>query len=202
MPFPTEATRAEPFHLIGGQTVDVPMMRQRQERFSYSRASSYEAIKLPFGQKDFEVIIALPDKGQNWNLAKLVSSILRDEQYDSRPGDLLLPRLDLTASNDIGPILESLGLRDPFGKTADFSKLTGTQAKVNEITQRVALKWDEQGAEAAAATGATLTRQSAEQKPEPFQMIVDRPFVFVLRHIKSRAIILAGLISNPKLSAQ
>lgn len=201
MPFPTKATRTEPFHLVDGQTINVPMMQQVRERFWYSRTPDYEAIKLPFRQEDFEIIIALPDPGQNptMNVAKLVSSILRDEQYAPRSGHLLLPRLDLTASNDIGSMLKSLGLRDPFSKTADFSKLTKSPVTVNEITQHVALKWDEQGAEASAGTGAVVAPASATPRLEPFRMVVDRPFVFALRHIKSHAIILTGVINNPKL---
>ena len=99
-------------------------------------------------------------------------------------------------------MLESLGLRDSFSRTADFSKLAGGQIKVNEITQRVALKWDEQGAKATAGTGAVTAPASARPTLEPFWMVVDRPFVFVLRHIKSRTIILIGLINNPKTSTR
>ena len=202
MPFPADATRTEPFHVAEGQVVDVPMMQQSRDRFLYLRASGYEAIKLPFGRKDFEVIIALPDAGQKPTLdvAKLVSSMLDDVRYTARSGHLFLPRLDLTVSNNIKSRLESLGLRNPFSDAADFSKLTRSQVDVNEIIQRVVLKWDEQGAEAAAGTGSYLVRQSVERKPEPFLMIVNRPFVFVLRHIKSRAVILVGLVNNPAAS--
>jgi serpin B len=202
MPFSTGATKTEPFRVAEGQAVDVPMMQQSRDRFLYSRASGYEAIKLPFGRKDFEVIIALPDVGQQptLDIAKLVSSMLDDVRYTARSGHLFLPRLDLTVSNNIKSRLESLGLRNLFSDAADFSKLTRSQVDVNEIIQRIVLKWDEQGAEAAAGTGSYLVRQSAERKPEPFLMIVNRPFVFVLRHIKSRAVILVGLVNNPAAS--
>jgi serpin B len=204
MPFPATATKTAPFYLADGQTVSVAMMQQGQERLSYSRAPGYEAIKLPFGEGDFEAIIALPDKDQSatTNVAQLVSSMLANEQYEPRPGRLLLPRLDLTAAHDVKAMLEALGRREMFGDTADFSKLTKSRVKVDQIVQRVALKWDEQGAEAAAGTGAGMTLMSAGREPEPFQMIVDRPFVFVLRHVKSRAIILTGLVNNPEPSTR
>lgn len=204
MPFSTGATKTAPFHVAEGEIVNIPMMQQSQDRFLYSRASGYEAIKLPFGQKDFEIIIALPDAGQQptLDIAKLVSSMLDDERYTTRSGHLLLPRVDLTVSNNIRSMLETLGPRNPFSGAADFSKLTRSQVKVNEIIQRVVLKWDERGAEAAAVTGSYLVHQSVERKPEPFQMIVNRPFVFVLRHVKSRAIILVGLVNNPDASSR
>jgi serine protease inhibitor len=34
--------------------------------------------------------------------------------------------------------------------------------------------------------------------PQPFRMVVDRPFLFVLRHTETGAIVLLGLINDPR----
>ena len=52
---------------------------------------------------------------------------------------------------------------------------------------------DEQGAEAAAATGATVTSVAALS---PFELIVDKPFLYALRDRYSSMILIAEFVSH------
>lgn len=196
-PFPAGATQPAPFRLADGKTIDVPMMRRSDDGFQYSETASYQAIRLPFGKGEFEVIVALPKDGVDpaKNAGELTGAA--NGQFSERPGRLSLPRLQLTAGGDVKGVLEAFGLKEPFSTAADFSKLAKSRIKFDQVVHRVALSWDEQGAEAAAGTAIVMTKTAA-LPADPFEMNVDRPFVFVLRHVKTGAAILVGLVNDPR----
>jgi serpin B len=54
---------------------------------------------------------------------------------------------------------------------------------------------DEAGTEAAAATGVIMGTTSIP--PEPVTVTIDRPFVFLIRDIKTGAIVFVGRVVNP-----
>jgi serpin B len=55
---------------------------------------------------------------------------------------------------------------------------------------------DEAGTEAAAATAVIMEATSAPVGP--VQVIVDRPFVFLIRDIESNSILFLGRVMNPE----
>jgi serpin B len=57
---------------------------------------------------------------------------------------------------------------------------------------------DEKGTEAAAATGAVVTVTSAVVGDEPIEFRADRPFLFLIRHESSGAILFIGRLVNPE----
>ena len=185
-----------PFHLTNGKTADVPMMHHGDDSFQYAETSSYQAVKLPFGKGDFEVVVALPKQGVDpaANAVELIS--VASMPFSERSGWLALPRLKLSAGGDVRPVLEAFGLKDAFSNSADFSRLTESRVRFDQVIHRVALSWDEQGAEAAAGTAVVLPKPG-EVRADRFDMNVDRPFVFVLRHVRTGAAILVGLVNNP-----
>jgi serine protease inhibitor len=58
------------------------------------------------------------------------------------------------------------------------------------------MKVDEEGTEAAAATG--MVMETASLKPrEPERLVVDRPFLFALRDRDSGLVLMSGYIAKP-----
>lgn len=198
IPFQTKATKPTPFHLSNGQAADVPMMRRSDDGFRYCKSENYQAVKLPFGKGDFEVAIVLPTATRDAakNAAELVS-VAWSDCYAERSGQVSLPKLKLTAGGDIKPMLEAIGLKEVFSASADFSKMAKSRVKFDQVVHRVALSWDEEGAEAAAGTAVVMTK-SVSTSVDRFEMNVDRPFVFVLSHVKTGAVILVGLVNDPR----
>ena len=196
-PFAASATKPAPFHLAGGKTADVPMMSRSDDNFRYSETASYQAVKLPFGKGEFEVVVALPREGVDpaKNAGELIAAA--SGQFSERPGRVSLPRLKLTAGGDMKPVLEAFGLKEAFSDSADFSRLAKSPVKFDQVIHRVALSWDEKGAEAAAGTAVVMTKTVA-LPADPFEMKVDRPFVFILRHVKTGVAILVGLVNDPR----
>jgi serpin B len=196
-PFPAGATQPAPFHLADGKTVDVPMMRRSDDGFQYSETANYQAVRLAFGKGEFEIVVALPQNGVDpvKNAGELIAAA--SGQFSERPGRVLLPRLKLTAGGDMKPVLEAFGLKEVFSDSADFSRLAKSRVKFDQVIHRVALSWDEKGAEAAAGTAVVMTKTAA-LPVDRFEMNVDRPFVFILRHVKTGMAILVGLVNDPR----
>jgi len=93
--------------------------------------------------------------------------------------------------------LDTLGFGEAFGPSADFSRLAASPIRLTHVIQRVVLRWDEKGAEAAASSAAAEALVSAQLDPQAFKMIVDRPFVLALRHVRTGTLILGGLVNDP-----
>ena len=57
---------------------------------------------------------------------------------------------------------------------------------------------DEAGTEAAAATAAIVAETKAmEVDSEPIELIVDRPFLFIIRHLDTDTIMFLGRVLDP-----
>jgi serine protease inhibitor len=57
---------------------------------------------------------------------------------------------------------------------------------------------DEEGTEAAAVTFAPMTLGIELNRPRPFQMIVDRPFLFAITDDETQTILFMGIVNEPK----
>ena len=85
---------------------------------------------------------------------------------------------------------------DAFGGGADFSGMTGSRDLwISEVVHKAFVSVDEEGTEAAAATGAAMALSGPSK--EPIEVTVDRPFIFLIRDIGTGMILFLGRVSNP-----
>jgi serine protease inhibitor len=206
VPFQAEQTVARPFRVAGTQPSDVRMMHRSGRSFMYRETDAYQAVRLPFTGGAVEMVIALPREGleaAGWATglnAQAWADLLDNSKYADRPGELALPRLKLSSGGDVRQQLQAIGFGNAFGDKADFSRLARSPVRLDQVVHRTALKWDEEGAEAAAATAVVGVRSAVILGPQPFKMIVERPFVLVLRHVQTGTIVLLGLVQDPRES--
>src|SRR5438552_176285 len=57
----SDKTQPEPFHVRGGASVDVPMMR-KTERFGYAKREGFTALSLHYVGDDLQFLVMLPDE--------------------------------------------------------------------------------------------------------------------------------------------
>lgn len=90
-----------------------------------------------------------------------------------------------------------MGMPLPFSDGADFTGMSGTRdLSISAVEHKARVDADEQGTEAAAATG-VVVRLSAALPSEPPTFRADHPFVFLLRHNPTGAILFMGRVANP-----
>jgi len=98
--------------------------------------------------------------------------------------------------------LKSMGMKTAFDDRpgrADFSGISSRPLYISEVRQRTFVEINEEGTEAAAVTGMLNPVSGLEIDPlPPFQMIVDRPFLFLIADEQTGTILFVGIIREPK----
>ncbi|MDD5701410.1 MAG: serpin family protein, partial [Dehalococcoidales bacterium] len=95
-------------------------------------------------------------------------------------------------------ILAGLGMRDAFSMAADFSGITGNnELFIKDVVHKAFVSVDEAGTEAAAATAVILDAQAIHG--EPVEVTLNRPFIYVIRDIKTGTVLFMGNMMNPAL---
>ncbi len=194
-PFAVESTKPGSFHLPDGTQHEVPMMRQAMP-FPYGEGADYQAIELPYVGEEFGMLILLPKEGK---FEEFVDGL--DEQRlheivaglgDNELMPLTLPRFSVTWSGPLKQLLEQTGMRLAFGG-ADFSGMNGSGGiSVDEVYHAARIDVDEVGTEAAAGS-LVVTAAGLGQK----EMVVDRPFLFLIRHREAGALLFLGQVVDP-----
>lgn len=202
--FDPKDTQTLPFAAAGGGKIDAPTMARGDGAFPHLRRDAFEAILLPYADPAFALALALPAEGAAPEklLAADADEWLNSAAYAPRPGHIQLPRVDLASRYDLADAKASPTLAKLLDGPLDLSGLGAAwKAKpqtLSQAVQAVALRWDEAGTEAAAATGFATTRSLSAADDGPFSLRFDRPFAFALLHRPSGAILLAGVVNAPK----
>ncbi len=201
--FRKEATREQPFFVSATEKVPVPMMRQ-VHHFHLGTFRDGQVLELSYGGGDLSMVIVLPSKvdGLPAIEAQLADGAL-PEWLGSMKGvsaDVSLPRFKVSTAFLLAEVLKGLGMGKPFTwPGADFSGIDGTKELViSEVVHQALVEVDELGTEAAAATAvvAMLTKSTPrEEKPVVFR--ADRPFLFLIREVKSGVLLFVGRLVRP-----
>jgi serpin B len=198
--FSAQATTDQPFRLLDGTTVTVPLMSQTDE-FSYARVGDAQAVELPYSQGKLSMVVILPDSGKFSDVESALENGGLTAITDSLAGRRVavsLPRFTY-GSGGIGlkEVLGAMGMPVAFTDAADFSGIDGERnLKIGNVIHKAWVAVDEKGTEAAAATVVVMYPTCAPVGPA-IDFRVDRPFVFVIRDIETKAVLFVGRIVNP-----
>jgi serpin B len=198
-PFEKIATRTEPFHVSATETVQAPMMH-RAGPFKYAKEDTLAAIELPYAGDEMSMIAILP----GGDIDKLGEGLTSDEidrirkEMRSEQVDVSLPRFKIEARSLLKDELAKLGMPDAFDKSvADFSGITGNRTLyLSSVIHQAMVEVNEEGSEAAAATGVTIRTMMA-RAPARLVFRADRPFIFMIVHNPTGSILFMGRLSNP-----
>ena len=202
-PFDKSATKSHDFHLPDQSVKQTPLM-SRHEKMTYEETVSYQAVRLPYNG-GLRMTIFLP--AQKITPQQLLQTFGRPGIWDnniqpafgSRDGTLMLPKFKMEFSATLNTPLKTLGLKTAFTDNANFSGISSTQLCISEVLQKSFVEVNEQGTEAAAVTGIMFDTASMHMEcPKPFEMIVDRPFLFTIEDEDTDAILFIGVINNPE----
>jgi serpin B len=112
----------------------------------------------------------------------------------------VLPRFKLEYGVELERPLKALGMKAAFGK-ADFSGIADRGLSISAVRQQAFLEVNEEGTEAAAATMAPASAGIEIDPPKPFQMFVDRPFLFLIEDEQTSTILFMGVLYDPGASS-
>lgn len=182
--FNERATKKEMFNQI--QKVD--MMHQRLKYVNYYENENVQIIEIPYKNHKLSSVIILPaqDISIDIFLSNLSGQVV--EEYMSmlkrETVDLSLPKFELRYEVNLNEIMQKLGMEDAFDPVnAKFGNISEEMKLfISQIIHKTYLKVDENGTEAAAVTAMILYGDSLPKKETIYEMKVNRPFFFGIKH--------------------
>ncbi|HEY9151997.1 MAG TPA: serpin family protein [Anaerolineales bacterium] len=199
--FNPNSTSDAPFTLLDGSQAQVKMMNNGELTLNYIKGDGYQAVELPYNGNTAAMDILMPDEGNFQNFESTLNAQQINDIFNamqSQPIALGLPKFTFTTDFSLSSQLKSLGMTDAFdGNKADFSGMTGNRDLfISDVIHKAFVAVDEKGTEAAAATAVIMVGMSAPVQ-QKVHLVVDHPFIFVIRDLTSGQILFIGRVLNP-----
>ncbi|XP_067303938.1 leukocyte elastase inhibitor-like [Pseudorasbora parva] len=209
--FLREATRDEQFKLNKTQTKPVKMMHQKEQfPLAFIPEMNSQVLKLPYVGKNLSMLIILPNEMEDdtTGLQKLEKALTNEKLMQWTKKEVMLeqevevslPRFKMEEKYDMKTLLISMGMEDVFDpKKVNLSGMTSTKdLVVSKVIHKAFVELNEEGTEAAAATGVFMKKCCARlPPPTPKIFNADHPFLFFIRHNPSNVILFNGRFCSP-----
>ncbi|MEH2050217.1 serpin family protein [Nostoc sp.] len=199
--FDKKETEQQPFYITPGRRKQHPMMSQKGD-YRYYESEQFQAVSLPYGKDGkFSFYIFLPQ--QNSNLKGFYQNLNVENwekwmtQFKKQEGFIRLPRFKTEYDITLNDALKTLGMGEAFSNKANFSGM-GKNFAISQVKHKTFVEVNEEGTEAAAATSVGIVATSLRDEPEPFRMIVDRPFFCAIRDNQTGSLLFMGSIIDPQ----
>ncbi len=196
--FQESLTYRQPFSLIDGEQIDVPMMNQT-EHFEMARGDGYIAVELPYSNGRMSMLIILPELNRFSEIEGSLDNDFIDEITGSLTNanlHLSMPRFENVSAFQLEDILAKMGMPSAFGPSADFSGMDGTGSLyIASVIHKAFVSVDENGTEAAAATAVVMNRLGGVDPAVEFA--VNHPFIYLIRDRDTGTILFMGRVMNP-----
>lgn len=192
---PDTSEKGREFRSSTGKVSHVPMMTLKAN-MAYKSDFGATAVELPYSDGKYSMVMVLPDEKktvegfiQSLDVTKLQKFI--GNYYAVRVG-LTMPKFKIEKSYELKQVLEGLGARKMF-ESIDMSGMVDASAPlaVSEVVHKALVEVNEEGTEAAAATGVIFQERVAHSTRK---ITFDRPFLFILKHIETNAVLFMGVV--------
>jgi serpin B len=202
-PFDPDATMPRTFHVNRSTPVTVPMM-EMTDVFPHTHGRGATWVELPYaqdptGQRQLVMVVVLPDGDlqpleNQWTWDEVEGALTK---LQPAPVHLVMPKFEFSYREEWNNVLRHLGLGVAFSTLADFSGIDGAQdLMLGSVVEESWISVDETGTEAASASSASLSLKSIRIE-NPVEVVVDRPFLFMIYDRASRQVVFLGRMMNP-----
>lgn len=196
-PFVEARTMPDTFISGSGQSLERSFM-EHDGIFGYFEDDHASILELPYKNWEFTMLIVLPKKS-----IELVNRNLSADYHASwhlenaRFKKIKIPKFSIQQKTDPKAVLSHFGMTDVFNE--ELADLTGIAPHyhIEDVFHEAVIKVDEKGTTAAAATAVTIEPESIIPNAPDF--IANRPFIFILRHLKTNSIIFIGKVEDPSM---
>lgn len=205
--FSKQDTTDAPFRLNKKDTKTVKMMYQKKKLpLGYIQDLKCKVLELPYQGEELSMVILLPEdiEDESTGLKKIEEQLTLEKLHEWTKRENLenidvhvkLPRFKLEESYTLNSNLGRLGVQDLFSSSkADLSGMSGSRDLfISKIIHKSFVEVNEEGTEAAAATGgiATFTMLLPEE-----EFTADHPFLFFIRHNPTANMLFLGRVCSP-----
>ncbi|XP_039902311.1 leukocyte elastase inhibitor-like isoform X3 [Simochromis diagramma] len=207
-PFDEANTKEMPFKIKQNETVPVQMMYQMKKLpYNYIHDHGLQILELPYVNEELSMFVLLPAESSDGSdpLLKLEKELTQErlnEWTDRKNMDvdsevvLHLPKFKLEEDYELNDPLAKLGMKNVFcAGSADLSGMNSEGGLfLSTVAHKAFVEVNEEGTEAAAATAGMVA--FCMLREEHFR--ADHPFLFFIRHNKTKSILFFGRFSSPQ----
>ena len=202
-PFEKSQTEAEDFHLSAAQAVKTPLMHL-EARFGYFNGDTFQAVSIPYKAGELSMIVFLPNDTAGLPAFERSFNQANAQKWLAHPWAsakviLTLPKFKITSQFELSDMLTALGMKDAFHRgAANFSAMTGNHDFwISDAIHKAFVDVNEEGTEAAAATGINMRAGAMARPIPPVVFRADHPFLFLIRDNNSGSILFMGRVTDP-----
>ena len=201
--FDPDKTRDGDFTLIDGKVVRVPMMTREDTKIGFTSGEGFYARELQYVGGQLSMVILQPSRGHT--LSELESGLTAETMdaafnkfFEHEIETFRMPKFRITTeSYRLNECLMAMGMRLAFadGGISDFTGMSsyGRKLHISHVLHKGFVDVNEEGTEAAAATGAGVALLSAQ-----LPLVIDRPFLLLIRHRSTGEILFLGRVLDPR----
>ncbi len=201
--FDEDGTKMNRFTKNDGTILEIPMM-SKEDKVEYASTENFSAVKLPYGNGQYEMVVMLPASG--YKSTELIDELSLqnwknwNEQFSEQENVVIsMPRFKFGFKTKLNEILQQMGMQKAFEPyDADFSKISDVDLYISDVIHKTYIDVNETGTEAAAVTAIVFETTSVGPGHEKIHFTVDRPFVFAITEKDTDAILFIGEVQNPQ----
>jgi serpin B len=195
------------FRTEAGQSLMAQRVDSVLENLEYLKTDRFEAVALPCGR--VSMIAVLPREGMKIRELEEVLAAEPDAQKSMKPslGSVSMPIFTVRATMRLESTLKAMGVRDIFENLEGVVRRDlrygpkGTVdkpvAQVTDIGQTIDFTADKHGIHADAETVVGVIPAGLIMAPDSFHLVLNRPFVFLVRENATGALLFAGALMDP-----
>jgi len=190
------------FAVRQGNAVQADFLKSEFEIYPYVRTDEFEAVVLTCWQASILLVVPAPNK----DIGQLEAAFAKDANMVEpllvrREGDVQLPPFHVLYETDLRSSLEKLGVHRVFTEPSTLLAMAPERqgGSLRGVAQKVEITVDENGIRADAGIivhgvyGGILGVQA------PFHMVLNRPFLFIIRDNVTNALLFTGAVMNPNV---
>jgi len=197
--FEPNYTSPQDFQTMDGNQIEIDFMNSDDIR-RYVIEEEYSAVDLPFKGGDYSMTFVLPKTNVRNYLSEFETATMRtwmDNMYASLREERVLleiPKFEMSNKILLNDMLIDSGMETAF-EAANLDRMGqfyGGQTYLSRVIHDAFIKVDEKGIEGAAVTTVGVGVESL-----PPQIVFNRPFFFIVRHVETNTAIFIGRFGDP-----
>jgi serpin B len=198
--FDVTRTADAEFLRLDGSTANVLLMHNEVEDGLYfAQVEGARIAELPYVGGEISMVVVVPDDSDGLLALEqgLDGDIVRGwfDALTPEPVAISLPRFEMRWRDLLNETLQGLGMEAAFGPGADFSGMTSdVSLRIDMVLHEAFVMIDEEGTEAAAATGVGMDETSVAAFQE---VVADHPFLFLVRDRITDSVLFIGRVVDP-----
>ncbi|MEI6238696.1 MAG: serpin family protein [bacterium] len=201
-PFKKINTKEDSFMADSKNSVAVQMMNDYGGNYNYSETDNAQILELPYKGDTLSMYILLPKEGK---MQALESSLSADNMkkwissMTNKTVTVSIPKFTFSASYGLNDYLKAMGVVSVFDSaSADLSGIDGEKdLSVSYVIHKTFVEVNEEGTEAAGATGIAVSLASYRPPKEIIIFKADHPFIFFINDKQNGNILFMGKVLDP-----